>query len=159
MLLSASLFCLLLLRTRSAAFFYAIAKVLVLPWAALGERMKQLDTEPQERRFNQMVNPPFTGDLNLPALSEEDQALVRECYTALNDDKMHSCLRCQEHWFDMKRNGLGICSRCISRDGRKPLTSPTSLAPRIILTLGKTPAIYLIQQWLKRCLLPGFTYT
>ncbi|KAH7112620.1 hypothetical protein B0J13DRAFT_488805, partial [Dactylonectria estremocensis] len=53
--------------------------------------------EPQERQFDQIVDPPFTGDLNLPALSEEDQALVREFYTALNDDKMHSCIRCREH--------------------------------------------------------------
>ncbi|KAH6973932.1 hypothetical protein EDB80DRAFT_742755, partial [Ilyonectria destructans] len=68
----------------------------------------------QERQFDQIVDPPFTGDLNLPALSEEDQALVREFYTALNDDKMHSCIRCREHWFDMKRNSLKICSRCIS---------------------------------------------
>ncbi|KAH7113118.1 hypothetical protein B0J13DRAFT_488669, partial [Dactylonectria estremocensis] len=52
--------------------------------------------EPQERQFDQIVDPPFTGDLNLPALSEEDQALVREFYTALADDKMHSCIRCQE---------------------------------------------------------------
>ncbi|KAH7114174.1 hypothetical protein B0J13DRAFT_656572, partial [Dactylonectria estremocensis] len=67
----------------------------------------------QERQFDQIVDPPFTGDLNLPALSEEDQALVREFYTALDDDKMHSCIRCREHWFDMKRNSLKICSRCI----------------------------------------------
>ncbi|KAH6988687.1 hypothetical protein EDB80DRAFT_546821, partial [Ilyonectria destructans] len=53
--------------------------------------------QPQERQFDQIVDPPFTGDLNLPALSEEDQALVREFYTALNDDKMHSCIRCREH--------------------------------------------------------------
>ncbi|KAM4062077.1 hypothetical protein HRG_013537 [Hirsutella rhossiliensis] len=33
-------------------------------------------------------------DLNLPVLSEEDQELMREFYTALNDDKMHSCIRC-----------------------------------------------------------------
>ncbi|RTE67827.1 hypothetical protein BHE90_017799, partial [Fusarium euwallaceae] len=67
--------------------------------------------QPQERQFDQIVDPPFTGDLNLPALSEEDQALVREFYTALNDDKMHSCIRCREHWFDMKRNSLKVCSR------------------------------------------------
>ncbi|EEU38627.1 uncharacterized protein NECHADRAFT_82971 [Fusarium vanettenii 77-13-4] len=51
----------------------------------------------QERQFDQIVDPPFTGDLDLPALSEEDRALVREFYTALNDDKMHSCIRCREH--------------------------------------------------------------
>ncbi|KAM4062490.1 PIF1-like helicase [Hirsutella rhossiliensis] len=39
--------------------------------------------------------------------------LLQEFYTALNDDKMHSCIRCQERWFDMKRNSLKICSRCI----------------------------------------------
>jgi hypothetical protein len=44
---------------------------------------------------------------------------VRQFYTALNDDKMHSCLRCKEHWFDMKLNSLSICSRCISRDRKK----------------------------------------
>ncbi|KAH8663902.1 hypothetical protein BGZ61DRAFT_562294, partial [Ilyonectria robusta] len=60
--------------------------------------------QPQERQFDQIVDPPLTADLNLPALSEEDRALVREFYTALNDDKMHSCIRCREHWFDMKRN-------------------------------------------------------
>ncbi|KAM4055604.1 PIF1-like helicase [Hirsutella rhossiliensis] len=69
--------------------------------------------QPEERQFDQIVDPPFTGDLDLPALSEGDQALVREFYTALNDDKMHSCIRCQERWFDMKRNSLKICSRCI----------------------------------------------
>lgn len=51
----------------------------------------------QERQFNQIVDLPFTADLNLPALSEEDQALVWEFYTALNDDKMYSCIRCREH--------------------------------------------------------------
>ncbi|RTE68110.1 hypothetical protein BHE90_017513, partial [Fusarium euwallaceae] len=65
----------------------------------------------QERQFDQIVDPPFTGDLDLPALSEEDQALVQEFYTALDDDKMHSCIRCREHWFDMKRNSLKVCSR------------------------------------------------
>ena len=64
--------------------------------------------QPQERQFNQKVDPPFIGDLNLPALSEEDQALVREFYTALNEDKMHNCIRCHELWFHMKRNSLGI---------------------------------------------------
>lgn len=43
--------------------------------------------QPQERQFNQIVDSPFTGDLNLPPLSEEDQVLVREFYSALNDDK------------------------------------------------------------------------
>ncbi|KAL6404467.1 hypothetical protein AUP68_10451 [Ilyonectria robusta] len=53
--------------------------------------------EPQERQFNQIVNPPFTADLDLPALSEEDQALIREFYTALNDNKIHSYICCGEH--------------------------------------------------------------
>ncbi|KID83232.1 ATP-dependent DNA helicase PIF1 [Metarhizium guizhouense ARSEF 977] len=50
-------------------------------------------SQPQERQFDQIVDPPFTGELNLPALSEEDQALVQQFYTSLNGDKMHSCLR------------------------------------------------------------------
>ncbi|KPM41462.1 hypothetical protein AK830_g5074 [Neonectria ditissima] len=58
------------------------------------------------------------GIFPLPALSEEeeDQALVRDFYTALDEDKMRSCIRCQEHWLDMKRNSFKICSRCVSRD-------------------------------------------
>ena len=52
----------------------------------------------------------------MPALCQDDQALVQEFYTALNDDKVHSCLCCRERWFDMKLNSLNICSRCISRD-------------------------------------------
>ncbi|KAH7120188.1 hypothetical protein B0J13DRAFT_457544, partial [Dactylonectria estremocensis] len=68
----------------------------------------------------------FTADLNLPALSEEDRSLVREFYTAPNDDKMHSCIRFREHWFDMKRNSLKICSRCItgSRDKERAPNEP-----------------------------------
>ncbi|KJZ67980.1 hypothetical protein HIM_12631 [Hirsutella minnesotensis 3608] len=96
-------------------------------------------TQPQERQFDQMVDPPFTGDLDLPALSEEDQALVREFYTALNDDRMHSCIRCQEHWFDMKRNSLKICSRCISRDRKRGPDEPYFFSDANNLDFGEVP--------------------
>ncbi|KAH7118213.1 hypothetical protein B0J13DRAFT_590116 [Dactylonectria estremocensis] len=95
--------------------------------------------EPQERQFDQIVDPPFTGDLNLPALSEEDQALVREFYTALNDDKMHSCIRCREHWFDMKRNSLQICSRCIGRDRERAPDEPYFFSATNNLDFGEVP--------------------
>ncbi|EXK80752.1 hypothetical protein FOQG_14785 [Fusarium oxysporum f. sp. raphani 54005] len=80
--------------------------------------------QPEERQFDQILDPPFTGDPNLPALSEEDQTLVQEFYTALSDDKLHSCIRCREHWFDMKSNSLKICSRCISRDRKRTPNEP-----------------------------------
>ncbi|XP_044714708.1 DDE superfamily endonuclease domain-containing protein [Hirsutella rhossiliensis] len=96
--------------------------------------------QPQERQFDQMVDPPFTGDLNLPALSEEDRALVQEFYTALNDDKVHSCIRCQERWFDMKRNSSKICSRCIGRDRKKALDEPYFFSAANNLDFGEVPA-------------------
>ncbi|KAH6982410.1 hypothetical protein EDB80DRAFT_592980, partial [Ilyonectria destructans] len=69
----------------------------LLPQGHRRGRYTRQGAHAQERQFDQIVDPPFTADLNLPALSEEDQALVREFYTALNDDKMHSCIRCREH--------------------------------------------------------------
>ncbi|KAJ3454226.1 hypothetical protein MRS44_018120 [Fusarium solani] len=93
----------------------------------------------QERQFDQIVDPPFTGDLDLPTLSEEDQALVREFYTALNDDKMHSCIRCREHWFDMKKNSLGVCSRCISRDRERTPDEPYFFSAANSLDFGEVP--------------------
>ncbi|KAK8913490.1 hypothetical protein VCV18_011496 [Metarhizium anisopliae] len=96
-------------------------------------------TQPQERQFNQIVDPPFTGDLNLPALSEGDQALVREFYTALDDDEMHSCLRCKERWFDMKQNSLNICSRCISRDRKRASDEPYFFSAANNLDFGEVP--------------------
>lgn len=84
----------------------------------------RLSSQPQERQFDQIVDPPFTGELNLPGLSEEYQALVRQFYTSLNGDKMHRCLRCKERWFDMKRNSLSICSRCRSRDRKRASDEP-----------------------------------
>ncbi|KAM4060764.1 PIF1-like helicase [Hirsutella rhossiliensis] len=71
--------------------------------------------------------------------SKEDQALVREFYTALNDDKMHSCIRCQERWFDMKRNSLKICSRCIGRDRKKALDEPYFFSAANNLDFGEVP--------------------
>ncbi|KAI8710750.1 ATP-dependent DNA helicase [Fusarium sp. LHS14.1] len=70
---------------------------------------------------------------------EEDRALVREFYTALNDDKMHSCIRCREHWFDMKRNSLKICSRCISRDKEKASNEPYFFSAANNLDFGEVP--------------------
>ncbi|KAM4061445.1 hypothetical protein HRG_013143 [Hirsutella rhossiliensis] len=57
-----------------------------------GRYTRQVNINPRPR-----PQPQERQDLNLPALSEEDRALVQEFYTALNDDKMHSCIRCQEH--------------------------------------------------------------
>ncbi|KJZ70977.1 hypothetical protein HIM_09632 [Hirsutella minnesotensis 3608] len=95
--------------------------------------------QPQERQFDRIVDPPFTADLNLPALSEEDQELVREFYTALNDDKMHSCIRCRERWFDMKRNSLKICSRCVGRDRKKVPNEPYFFSAANHLDFGEVP--------------------
>ncbi|EXU95371.1 PIF1-like helicase [Metarhizium robertsii] len=95
--------------------------------------------QPQERQFNQIVDSPFTRDLNLPALSEEDQVLVREFYSALNDDNMLSCLRCKERWFDMKRNKLNICSRCISRDRKRASDEPYFFSAANNLDFGEVP--------------------
>ncbi|KAJ3455383.1 hypothetical protein MRS44_013983 [Fusarium solani] len=111
----------------------------LLPQGHRRGRYARQGTQPQERQFNQIVDPPFTGDLNLPALSEEDQALVREFYTALNNDKMHSCLRCQERWFDMKQNSLGICSRCISRDRERTPNEPYFFSAANNLDFGEVP--------------------
>ncbi|PTB48151.1 hypothetical protein M431DRAFT_35782, partial [Trichoderma harzianum CBS 226.95] len=66
------------------------------PQARRRGRYARQSSQPQERQFDQIVDPPFTGDLNLPALSKEDQGLGQQFYTALNDDKMQSCPRCQE---------------------------------------------------------------
>lgn len=96
--------------------------------------------QPQERQFDQIVDPPFTGDLNLPALGEEDQALVREFYAALNDDRMHSCIRCKERWFDMKRNSMKICSRCISRDRKRSPNEPYFFGAANNLDFGEVPS-------------------
>ncbi|EEU33917.1 uncharacterized protein NECHADRAFT_55879, partial [Fusarium vanettenii 77-13-4] len=81
----------------------------------------------------------FIGDLDLPALSEEDWALVREFYTALNDDKMHSCICCREYWFDMKKNSLGVCSRCISRDRERTADEPYFFSAANSLDFGEVP--------------------
>ncbi|KAH7109321.1 hypothetical protein B0J13DRAFT_462980 [Dactylonectria estremocensis] len=91
------------------------------------------------RQFDQIVDPPFTGDLNLPVLSEEAQALVREFYTALTDDKMHSCIRCQERWFDMKRNSSKSGSRCISRDKERAPNQPYFFSAANNLDFGEVP--------------------
>jgi hypothetical protein len=102
-------------------------------------RYTRQGTQPRERQFNQSIDPPFTEDLNLPALGEEDQAPVREFYTALNDDKMHSCLRCQERWFDMKRNSLQICSRYIGRDRKRAPDEPYFFSATNNLDFGEVP--------------------
>ncbi|KKP00882.1 hypothetical protein THAR02_07028 [Trichoderma harzianum] len=109
------------------------------PQARRRGRYARQSSQPQERQFNQIVDPPFTGDLNLPALSEEDQVLVRQFYTALNDDKMQSCPRCQERWFDMKRNSLNICSRCISRDRKRASDEPCFFSAANHLDFGEVP--------------------
>ncbi|KJZ70103.1 hypothetical protein HIM_10506 [Hirsutella minnesotensis 3608] len=95
--------------------------------------------QPQERQFDRIVDPPLTGDLTLPALSEEDQVLVRAFHTALTEDKMHSCIRCKERWFDMKRNGLKVCSRCISRDGKRGPNEPYFFSAANNLDFGEVP--------------------
>ena len=111
----------------------------LLPQGHRRGRYTRQSAHAEERQFDQIVDPPFTGDLNLPALSEEDQALVREFYTALNDDKMHSCIRCREHWFDMKRNSLKICSRCISRDRERTPDEPYFFSAANSLDFGEVP--------------------
>ncbi|KAH6983948.1 hypothetical protein EDB80DRAFT_756798 [Ilyonectria destructans] len=77
---------------------FSITSTLSLPIVVLGTPIPQTPipqgTFPTASVFDQIVDPPFTGDLNLPALSEEDQAFVREFYTALTDDKMYSCICC-----------------------------------------------------------------
>ncbi|PON19971.1 hypothetical protein TGAM01_v211164 [Trichoderma gamsii] len=110
------------------------------PQARRRGRYARQSSQPQERQFDQIVDPPFTGDLNLPALSEEDQVLVRQFYTALNDDKMQSCPRCQERWFDMKRNSLNICSRCISRDRKRASDEPCFFSAANHLDFGEVPS-------------------
>ncbi|KAM4062958.1 PIF1-like helicase [Hirsutella rhossiliensis] len=72
--------------------------------------------------------------------SLKSDTLVREFYTALNDDKMHSCIRCQERWFDMKRNSLKICSRCISRDRKKGPNEPYFFSAANNLDFGEVPS-------------------
>ncbi|KAK8913436.1 hypothetical protein VCV18_011442 [Metarhizium anisopliae] len=102
-------------------------------------RYTRQGSQPQERQFDQIVDPPFTGESGLPALSAEDQALVREFYTALDDDKMHSCLRCKECWFDMKPNRLNICARCISRDRKRGSDEPYFFSAENNLDFGEVP--------------------
>ncbi|EEU38460.1 uncharacterized protein NECHADRAFT_88634 [Fusarium vanettenii 77-13-4] len=111
----------------------------LLPQGHRRGRYTRQSAHAEERQFDQIVDPPFIGDLNLPALSEEDQALVREFYTALNDDQMHSCIRCREHWFDMKRNSLKICSRCISRDRERTPNEPYFFSAANNLDFGEVP--------------------
>ncbi|KJZ68228.1 hypothetical protein HIM_12379 [Hirsutella minnesotensis 3608] len=102
-------------------------------------RYARQGAQAQERQFDQIIDPPLTGDLSLPALSEEDQVLVREFHTALTEDKMLSCVRCKERWFDMKLNGLKICSRCISRDGKRGPNEPYFFSAANNLDFGEVP--------------------
>ncbi|KJZ69477.1 hypothetical protein HIM_11139 [Hirsutella minnesotensis 3608] len=102
-------------------------------------RYTRQGAQAQERQFDRIVDPPLTGDLSLPALSEEYQVLVREFHTALTEDKMHSCIRCKERWFDMKLNGLKICSRCISRDGKRGPNEPFFFSAANNLDFGEVP--------------------
>ncbi|KAH7119472.1 hypothetical protein B0J13DRAFT_457717, partial [Dactylonectria estremocensis] len=95
--------------------------------------------QPQERQFDQIVDPPLTADLNLPVFSEEDQTLVQEFYTALTNDKMHSCIRCQERWFDMKRNSSKSCSCCISQDKERAPNEPYFFSTANNLNFGEVP--------------------
>ncbi|KAH6985471.1 hypothetical protein EDB80DRAFT_732712, partial [Ilyonectria destructans] len=64
---------------------------------------------------------------------------VREFYTALDDEKMHSCIRCREHWFEMKINSLKICSRCISRDRERTPNEPYFFSAANNLDFGEVP--------------------
>ncbi|EEU39851.1 uncharacterized protein NECHADRAFT_39403, partial [Fusarium vanettenii 77-13-4] len=81
----------------------------------------------------------FIGDLDLLALSEEDWALMREFYIALNDDKMYSYIRCREYWFNMKKNSLGVYSRCISRDRERTADEPYFFSAANSLNFGEVP--------------------
>ncbi|XP_044723694.1 ATP-dependent DNA helicase PIF1 [Hirsutella rhossiliensis] len=53
---------------------------------------------------------------------------------------MQSCIRCQERWFDMKRNSLKICSRCIGRDRKKAPNEPYFFSAANHLDFGEIPA-------------------
>ncbi|KID95690.1 ATP-dependent DNA helicase PIF1, partial [Metarhizium majus ARSEF 297] len=52
---------------------------------------------------------------------------------------MHSCLRCKERWFDMKRNSLSICSRCISGDRKRASDEPYFFSAANNLDFGEVP--------------------
>ncbi|KAH6988597.1 hypothetical protein EDB80DRAFT_654786 [Ilyonectria destructans] len=64
---------------------------------------------------------------------------MREFYTALTDDKMHSCIRCQERWFDMKRNSSKSCSCYISRDKERAPNEPYFFSAANNLDFGELP--------------------
>ncbi|KAH7109145.1 hypothetical protein EDB81DRAFT_429060 [Dactylonectria macrodidyma] len=52
---------------------------------------------------------------------------------------MHSCIHCREHWFDMKRNSLQICSRCIGRDRERAPDEPYFFSATNNLDFGEVP--------------------
>ncbi|EEU34868.1 uncharacterized protein NECHADRAFT_98098 [Fusarium vanettenii 77-13-4] len=52
---------------------------------------------------------------------------------------MHSCIRCREHWFDIKKNSLGVCSRCISRDRERTADEPYFFSATNSLNFGEVP--------------------
>ena len=72
--------------------------------------------EGQLHRLLNHVDPPSLGaDLSGPALTDEDDQLLRAFNKALEEDIMEYCSRCHEKWFGMSLRE-GICTRCINRD-------------------------------------------
>ena len=55
--------------------------------------------------------------LSGPALTDEDERLLRNFNEAIEEDMMEYCPRCHERWFGMSLHAAdGICNRCHTRD-------------------------------------------
>ncbi|KAK4220396.1 hypothetical protein QBC38DRAFT_494479 [Podospora fimiseda] len=63
--------------------------------------------------------PQFQGDLNDPAVSQEDQALLQGFVDKLYKEKMERCTRCQRFWFNLDLNFHRICKVCRTCDTEK----------------------------------------
>lgn len=83
-------------------------------------------------------DPPFTGDLNVLAISERNQQLIAGWQDYLSSSRMEFCSRCKRCWFEMKLS-RGVCKSCRDRDNRRPENTPFFFSAENNLDFGDVP--------------------
>ncbi|KAH7016589.1 hypothetical protein B0J12DRAFT_540460, partial [Macrophomina phaseolina] len=73
-------------------------------------------------------------------LSAADLKLIKDFHRELGKDKLETCTRCQERWFNMKLDDFGVCSRCrYRRDQGKADDMPFLFSDANSLDPGEMP--------------------
>jgi hypothetical protein len=73
------------------------------------------------------------------AVSEGDWQLLSAFHEELANDKLDTCKRCQERWFNMSVDCSGVCRRCVYHDRSKGAEDPFYFSAENNLDPGPTP--------------------